>query len=133
MEYDYIVVGAGSAGAAVAARLSEDPHCQVLLLEAGGSHRNMEISTPGMVGTLWRTKHDWAFYTTHQPGLNGRKHFWPRGKVLGGTSCLNYMIYIFHLQISLNYMYHHHNHNYNYHHNLRQLMSPCCCWNWAKS
>lgn len=94
MEYDYIVVGGGSAGAVVAARLSEDSNCQVLLLEAGGSHRKMQISTPGMVGTLWRTQNDWAFHTTEQAGLHGRKPFWPRGKVLGGTSCLNYMIYI---------------------------------------
>lgn len=93
-EYDYIVVGGGSAGAVVAARLSEDASVRVLLLEAGGWHRDPRIQTPGLVGTLWRTKFDWAFRTTAQPGLGGRRNFWPRGRVLGGSSCLNYMIYM---------------------------------------
>ncbi|MDH5676275.1 MAG: GMC family oxidoreductase N-terminal domain-containing protein [Myxococcales bacterium] len=93
-EYDYVVVGAGSAGAVVAARLSEDAGATVLLLEAGGSHQDLRIRAPGMVGTLWRTKFDWAFKTAPQPGLGGRSNFWPRGRVLGGSSSINYMIYM---------------------------------------
>jgi len=94
MDYDFVVVGAGSAGAVLASRLSEDPSVKVLLLEAGGSHKDLAISTPGLVATLWRGKHDWGYKTTPQPGLAGRANYWPRGKVLGGTSCLNYMIYM---------------------------------------
>ena len=94
MDYDFVVAGGGSAGAVIAARLSEDPTNQVLLLEAGGSHKHLAISAPGLVATLWRGKHDWGYRTTTQEGLDGRTNYWPRGKVLGGSSCLNYMIYI---------------------------------------
>lgn len=89
-----MVIGAGSAGAVVAARLSQDPTVRVVLLEAGGSHRDFRISTPGLAGTLWRTRHDWGYATEPQPSLGGRRPHFPRGKVLGGTSCLNYMVYI---------------------------------------
>jgi choline dehydrogenase len=91
---DYVVVGAGSAGCVVAARLSEDRKCTVTLIEAGGSHDDFRIRTPGLSGSLWRTRFDWGFSTVSQPGLGGRTPHWPRGKVLGGTSCLNYMVYI---------------------------------------
>ena len=94
MSYDYIVVGSGSSGCVVAARLSEDPNCRVLLLEAGGAKPNLQVSTPGLVATLWRTKYDWGFRTAPQPNMGGRQGYWPRGKILGGTSCLNYMIYM---------------------------------------
>ena len=91
---DYIVVGAGSAGCVVAARLSERPDCRVVLLEAGGSHDDFRIRTPGMSGALWRSKFDWGFSTVPQLHLGGRTPHWPRGKLLGGTSSLNYMVYM---------------------------------------
>jgi choline dehydrogenase len=91
---DFVVVGGGSAGAVVAARLSEDRHARVVLLEAGGPPRDPRIATPGLAGALWRTKFDWGFATEAQPALDGRALHFPRGRVLGGTSCLNYMVYI---------------------------------------
>ena len=91
---DYVVIGAGSAGAVVAARLSEDPACSVRLVEAGGSHDDLRIRMPAGSGSLWRTKFDWGFRTVPQPGLGGRTPHLPRGKVLGGSSSINYMIYI---------------------------------------
>jgi len=94
MSYDYIVVGAGSAGSVVAARLSADRRCRVLLLEAGRRSKDLRIRTPGLVATLWRTKFDWGFHTEPQKHMDRRRNYWPRGKVLGGTSCLNYMIYM---------------------------------------
>jgi choline dehydrogenase len=90
---DYIVVGAGSAGCVIAARLSEDPSVRVTLIEAGGKG-DWRTTVPGMSAALWRTKFDWAFATEPQPDVGGRKLHMPRGKVLGGTSCLNYMVYI---------------------------------------
>jgi choline dehydrogenase len=92
--YDYIVVGAGSAGCAIAARLSEDPTASVLLLEAGGVDEDERIFLPHRAWELWTTAIDWGYTTAPQPAALNRSVYWPRGKVLGGSSCLNGMIYI---------------------------------------
>ncbi|KAK0064398.1 glucose dehydrogenase [FAD quinone] [Biomphalaria pfeifferi] len=97
--YDYIVVGAGSAGCVVANRLSEDPQVTVLLLEAGEDDWEKEsIKIPGLAATTWRTNLDWGYYTEPQPGLmkgfKFKSSYWPRGKVLGGTSSINGMQYV---------------------------------------
>jgi choline dehydrogenase-like flavoprotein len=92
--YDYIVVGAGSAGAVVAGRLSEDPATRVLLVEAGGSGRHLNIQIPAAFSKQFRTKHDWEFQTEPEPHLGGRSLYHPRGKMLGGSSGQNAMIYI---------------------------------------
>ena len=88
------MVGAGSAGCAVAGRLSEDPSLRVLLLEAGGSDRLLEVQIPAALYKVWRTRRDWNYTTEPQPGLGGRRLFWPRGKLIGGSSSINAMIYI---------------------------------------
>jgi choline dehydrogenase len=92
--YDYIIVGAGSAGSVLAARLSDDSQTRVLLLEAGGPDDAQEIHIPVMWTCLWDTPYDWAYYTEAEPHLDNRTLYWPRGKVLGGSSSLNTMIYI---------------------------------------
>ncbi|MFL6623975.1 MAG: GMC family oxidoreductase [Sulfurifustis sp.] len=92
--YDYVVIGAGSAGCVVANRLTEDPHVTVLLLEAGGTDQQPAIDDPRAYAQLFNTSVDWAYVTEPEPALNGRSLNWPRGKVLGGTSALNGMIYV---------------------------------------
>lgn len=96
-EYDYIIVGGGSSGAVMANRLSEDPDKRVLLLEAGGSE-NILSDIPIAAATLQLTPIDWAYQTEPQEascfGLVNRRSRWPRGRVLGGSSVLNYMLYI---------------------------------------
>ncbi len=92
--FDYVIVGGGSAGCVLANRLSADPDVRVLLLEAGGSDDHPQVSTPGLMGTLWRNRFDWTFFTTPQEQLEWRRMHWPRGKVLGGCSSINYMVYI---------------------------------------
>lgn len=91
---DYIIVGAGSAGAALAARLSEDPTVTVLLLEAGAPDRALELHVPAAFSKLFRGNYDWNYDTTPQPALNGRRVYWPRGKTLGGSSSLNAMMWV---------------------------------------
>ena len=91
---DYVIVGAGSAGCVMAARLSEDPQVQVTLLEAGPPDRSAVIHCPAGLAMMTRTPSiTWAFETVPQPGLNGRRGYQPRGKVLGGSSSVNAMIY----------------------------------------
>ncbi len=92
--YDYIVVGAGSAGCAVANRLTEDPSAKVLLLEAGGPDTQREIHIPAFFTKTFQTPCDWSYFTEEEPRLANRKIFWPRGKVLGGSSSINAMIYV---------------------------------------
>jgi choline dehydrogenase len=92
--YDYVIVGAGSAGCVLAARLTEDPACRVLLLEAGGEGDAAAIQTPALYAQLQDSPCDWGDRTTPQPGLGGRRIFMPQGRALGGSSAINYMIYI---------------------------------------
>ncbi|MBL0117382.1 MAG: GMC family oxidoreductase N-terminal domain-containing protein [Sphingomonadales bacterium] len=94
-KFDFVVVGAGSAGCTVASRLSENGKYQVALLEAGGSHNNPLISIPfNFAFTVPKGPHNWSFETVPQEGLNGRRGYQPRGKVLGGSSSINAMVAI---------------------------------------
>lgn len=94
-EADFIIVGAGSAGCVLANRLSADPRHRVLLLEAGGADRNPWIHIPvGYFKTMHNPSVDWCFETEPDPGLNGRRLKWPRGKVLGGSSSINGLLYV---------------------------------------
>ena len=92
--YDYVIVGAGSAGCVLAARLTEDPDVKVALIEAGGKDTAPEIHTPMAFVMLFKSGVDWDLYGEPEPGLDGRRLYLPRGKVLGGSSSINAMIYI---------------------------------------
>ncbi len=94
-EFDYVVVGGGSAGCVVASRLSEDSNKTVCLLEAGNSGESWVIKAPVATALMLPSKiNNWAFETVPQPGLNGRRGYQPRGKTLGGSSAINAMVYI---------------------------------------
>ncbi|MEM1327996.1 MAG: GMC family oxidoreductase N-terminal domain-containing protein [Bacteroidota bacterium] len=92
--FDYIIIGAGSAGCVLANRLSRDPSNQVLLLEAGGSDRHPLIQMPGGYPKLHRSKFDWQYWTTPQTHILNRRIYLPRGRVLGGSSSTNAMAYV---------------------------------------
>ena len=93
--FDYIVVGAGSAGCVLANRLSADPERSVLLIEAGGRDRNPLFRLPMLMGRLFHSGiYNWRYHTEPVPSLDGRSLYWPRGKVLGGSSTINGMIYV---------------------------------------
>jgi choline dehydrogenase len=94
--FDFIVIGAGSAGSVLAARLSEDPAVRVLLLEAGGANTSVLVRMPAGVGTLikQKSKYNWGFWSEPEPAMDGRRMWHPRGKGLGGSSAINGMVYI---------------------------------------
>ncbi len=92
--YDYVIVGAGSAGCVLANRLSEDPGTRVLLLEAGGKDRSLKIKIPAAFPQQFHTKLDWDFATEPEPHVDDRSLFIPRGKAVGGSSSMNAMLYV---------------------------------------
>lgn len=92
--FDYVIVGAGSAGCAVAGRLSEDPEASVLVLEAGGRDRSPNIKIPAAFSKQFKTKLDWDYSSGPEPHLDGREVYVPRGKSLGGSSSMNAMMYV---------------------------------------
>ncbi len=93
-EYDFVIVGAGSAGCVLAARLTEDRTTRVLLLEAGVGKEPLAARIPAAFSKLFKTRHDWAYQSEPKPALLGRRLYIPRGKLLGGSSAMNAMIYI---------------------------------------
>ncbi|MEM6371573.1 MAG: FAD-dependent oxidoreductase [Pseudomonadota bacterium] len=97
MKFDYVIVGGGSAGCVMAARLSEDANVSVCLIEAGGAGRGLLVRAPALVPAMisGRPKtNNWAFHTEPQPGLDNRRGFQPRGRGLGGSSAINAMLYV---------------------------------------
>jgi choline dehydrogenase len=92
--WDYVIVGAGSAGCVLAARLTEDPDISVLLLEAGDRDTAKEVAVPAAFSKLFHGPHDWDYTTDPEPGCDDREMYWPRGKMLGGSSSINAMLYI---------------------------------------
>ena len=91
--FDYIIIGAGAAGCVLANRLTADPTIKVLLLEAGGPDKQQEIQIPAAFNKLFKGPCDWSYQTEPQTQLHNRQIFWPRGKVLGGSSSINAMVY----------------------------------------
>ncbi|MEV4097625.1 GMC family oxidoreductase [Streptosporangium saharense] len=94
MEYDYVIVGAGSAGCVLANRLSADPATTVALIEAGGPADKLEVRMPAGFAKLFKTACDWNFTTVEQPGLSGRRLYWPRGRMIGGSSSMNAQMWV---------------------------------------
>jgi choline dehydrogenase len=92
--YDYVIVGAGSAGCVLANRLTEDPNVSVLLLEAGGPDTNELVHLPAAFSALYRSAQDWDHSTIYEPYANDRRVYLPRGKVLGGSSSINALVYM---------------------------------------
>lgn len=92
--FDYVIVGAGSAGCVLANRLSADPHVSVLLLEAGGTDSRREVHIPAAFSKLFKGPQDWAYETEPESALGGRRLYWPRGKMLGGSSSMSAMLYV---------------------------------------
>lgn len=92
--YDYVIVGAGAAGCVLANRLTASGAHRVLLIEAGGSDKLMNVQIPAAFGKLFKSKHDWAYFTEPQPGADHRALYWPRGKLLGGSSSINAQMWI---------------------------------------
>ena len=94
-KFDYVIVGAGTAGCVVANRLSEDGKASVLVLEAGGSDRTVWIQLPiGYGRTFFDRSINWMYDTEAEPNLGGRSSYWPRGKVIGGSGSINAMVYV---------------------------------------
>jgi choline dehydrogenase len=93
-QFDYVIIGAGSAGCVLANRLSADPSVRVALIEAGPRDRKLEIKLPAAFPKLFHTKYDWDLFTTSQPELKARELYWPRGKTLGGSSSLNAQMWV---------------------------------------
>src|ERR1700754_601845 len=94
MDADYIVVGTGSAGSVLANRLSADPAASVVVLEAGPRDKNRFIRIPAAFSKLFRSEVDWDYLTEPQKQLDGREIYWPRGKMLGGSSSMNAMMWV---------------------------------------
>ncbi|HWP87623.1 MAG TPA: GMC family oxidoreductase N-terminal domain-containing protein, partial [Burkholderiales bacterium] len=93
--YDYIIIGAGSAGCVLANRLSENGRFSVLLLEAGPRDNNLWIHLPiGYAKTMFHPVYNWGFHTEPEPAMNNREIYWPRGRGLGGSSSINGLIYV---------------------------------------
>jgi choline dehydrogenase-like flavoprotein len=92
--FDYVIVGAGSAGCVLAARLSEDPDVRVAVLEAGGEDTAPEIRIPAIFPIMFKTELDWDLFGDPEPGMDGRRLYLPRGRMLGGCSSINAMIYV---------------------------------------
>ena len=94
-EYDYVIVGAGSAGCVMARRLTEDPDVTVLLLEAGGRNRSVLVDMPaGFSVAMNQRRHNWGYVAAPEPGLDNRRLDCPRGLGLGGSSAINGMVYV---------------------------------------